>query len=70
MRPGVDYDVWESYGKSRPDPDAYTTYCKRCWGSQGGGPGSDDDVDSASDPEVLAEDDEETPARGDEPGKP
>ena len=60
MVPGVDFAQWEAFGRTRPTPDAYTTYCKRCWGSRGGSPGSEDDIDSASDPEVMADEEEDS----------
>ena len=51
--PGVDYREFEELGWSRPDPTAYTTFCKKCW-PNGLSP-EDDEGDTASDPEVLAE---------------
>ena len=63
MVPGRDYAQWESYGRVRPTPDTYTTFCRRCWGSRGGEPGSEDEVDTASDPEVQ-EDGEEDAEKG------
>ena len=60
MTPGVDYAEWVPYGKTRPDPSCYSTFCKRCWGSQGLEPGSDDGVNAASDPEVMADAEMET----------
>ena len=59
MVPGRDYAQWESYGRSRPAPDTYTTFCKRCWGSRGGEPGSEDEVDTASDPEVQEDEEDD-----------
>ena len=55
MTPGVDYYEFEELGWDRPSPSAYTTYCKRCWRDKGPTAEEEEEADTASDPEVLAE---------------